>query len=203
MRRIRTAFTASMVLAAVALTGCSPSNKPAIELSGITDARQNDPVKPIGPGGTITLTAFDLGFRDQAGTALDGPVTFTVNNEGGGHNIVIDQAAGVSVVELPAGQTTSGVLELYGSPGDGAEYVYYCSIAGHRAGGMVGTLRVFLTAEDAAAAGGSEVVTDAPMGGAPGAASEEPAAEPTEPAAEPTEPASEQPAVEPTEASSE
>ncbi len=189
MRRIRPAFTASMVLTALALTGCSPANKPAIELSGITDDRANDPVKPIGPGGQITLTAFDLGFRDQAGTAIDGPNTFVVDNVGGGHNIVIDQAAGASLIDLPAGQTTEGVLELYGAPGDGAEYIYYCSIPGHRAAGMEGLLRVFLTSEDAEAAGagvaGMDLDTEAiPVDEATEAETEEPTEAPTD---EPTE----------------
>lgn len=147
MRR-RAAIVAASSLS-VLLVGCAPSNQAAIEAQGITQARAEDPVEPTGPGGAVSMEAGDLYFEDQEGTAVDGEVTFTIDNVGGLHNIVIDQAAGdQQKIDLPAGEETTGSLLLYGAPGDGAEYTYYCDIPGHRTAGMEGTITVFLEETD-------------------------------------------------------
>lgn len=149
MRR-RTAVTAAAAIAAV-LAGCSPSSPEAIEAQGITEERAEDPVIPTGPGGAISVVAFDLGFRDLEGEAVDGPVEVTLDNVGDAfHNFRIDNAAGENVVvDANAGETGVGELQLFGRPG-GQEYVYYCDVPGHRAAGMEGTLLVYATAEEAA-----------------------------------------------------
>ena len=154
MRFLRPVTVAAV--AALALAGCADSNPEAIDLSGITEERAEDPVIPTGPGGMVSLTAGDLYFEDLDGVAVDGEVVFTVENVGGFHNLVIDQAAGgKSKIEFPAGETTTDSLLLYGAPG-GTTYTYYCDIPGHRAAGMEGQLSVFLTEEEALEEGGAD-----------------------------------------------
>lgn len=147
MRRPVSAAAAAVL--AAALAGCAANQPEAIEAQGITQARAEDPVVPTGPGGEVSMEAGDLYFADQEGTAVDGEVTFVIDNVGGPHNIVIDQAAGdQQKIDLPPGQETTGTLLLYGAPGDGVEYRYYCDIPGHRSAGMEGTITVYLEETD-------------------------------------------------------
>lgn len=54
------------------------------------------------------------------------------------HNVVFEGVAGEEpVVEADGGETATGTVEL--QPGT---YTYYCSVPGHRAAGMEGTLVV-------------------------------------------------------------
>ena len=59
------------------------------------------------------------------------------------------------MIDLPPGQLTVGELLLYGAPGEGAQYEYYCSIPGHRAAGMEGIITVVLDLETSQANGGA------------------------------------------------
>lgn len=149
MRRRSAVMTA--VAVAALLAGCAPSSPEAIEAMGITEERASDPVIPTGPGGEFSVVAFDLGFRDLEGIAVDGPNVVTIENVGDAeHNIRIDDAAGDNLkVSAMGGETNTGELQLFGRPGDGQEYVYYCDIPGHRPAGMEGTLVVYSTPEEA------------------------------------------------------
>ena len=160
---VRSAIVA-LALAVVA-TACAASNQDAIEASGITEERANDPVVPVGPGGEASVVAGDLFFEDLEGVAVDGEVTFTIDNVGGYHTFVIDQAAGgETTIELPAGETTTGSLLLYGAAA-GQVYTYYCDVPGHQAAGMEGRITVYLDEETAREAGGADAssgASDAP-----------------------------------------
>lgn len=159
MRRLRSVTTAA-ACAALVLTGCAASSPEANEAAGITAARASDPVIPVGPGGEVSLEAGDLYFADLEGIALDGEVVFTVDNVGGIHNLVIDQAAGdQQEIDLPPQEVTTGSLLLYGAAG-GQQYVYYCDIPGHRAAGMEGVITVFLDEETAREQGGADANAD-------------------------------------------
>jgi len=152
MRR-RHLITTATAAAAMLLAGCAPSSPEAIDAVAITEERAEDPVIPTGPGGSFSIVAFDLGFRDLEGQTIDGPNEVTIENAGDAeHNIRIDQAAGDNLkVTALGGETQTGELQLFGQPG-GLEYVYYCDIPGHRAAGMEGTLIVY--ADEAGAAEG-------------------------------------------------
>ena len=142
--------TATLVaVAAFALTACQSVDQQAIEAQAYTDETRNDPIEPVGPGGSITVEGFEWGFDIVQGVAVDGEVEVTFENTGGTvHNFRIDNAAGENKkVEAPAGESETGVLKLFAG-----NYQYYCDIPGHRSQGMVGELTVYATAEEASEA---------------------------------------------------
>lgn len=154
MRGGTRATGALLVLTALALTGCQSVPDGAIEAQALTDETREDPVRPVGPGGSLEVEGFEWDFNVE-GAAIDGPVEVLFENTGETiHNFRIDDAAGdTKKVEADAGESAEGVLELFG-PG---EYTYYCDIPGHRANGMEGTLIVYATPEEAEEAGGQSV----------------------------------------------
>ncbi len=157
MRRRTLAGGALAVVASLALAGCQSVPDGAIEAAAYTDATLQDPVEPVGPGGSLTVEAFEWGFNVE-GAAIDGPVEIVFENIGGSeHNFRIDTAAGENKkVEATGGESAEGVLKLFG-PG---EYTYYRDVPGHRGNGMVGTLRVFATPEEADEAGGQSALDE-------------------------------------------
>lgn len=150
--------------AALTLSACQSVDQDAIAAEALACPEGSDcfdPVQPIGPGGTLTVTAGEFFFELEQGVAIDGPVTVELINEGSAlHNFRIDQAVSDDKkVEADAGETATGELLLFG----GTEYTYYCDIPGHRSQGMEGTLQVYLDEEAAAeadAAGETETGTD-------------------------------------------
>lgn len=135
---------------ALLLTACGGGvPEGAIEAQGEacpTGSDCYDPVRPIGPGGSLDVEAFEWGFDIVEGVARDGTVEVTLENTGGtDHNITIDAAVGeTQTIPAAAGETTTGELQLFG----GQTYTYYCSIPGHREQGMEGELRVLLPDEE-------------------------------------------------------
>ncbi len=90
------------------------------------------------PRPPLTITAFDLGFREIEATAAAGEVDIVYRNEGKlVHTLVFEGAGGAFKLEAPAGGTSPGKVTL-----DPGAYQYYCDLPGHRAAGMEGTLAV-------------------------------------------------------------
>jgi plastocyanin len=86
----------------------------------------------------VTITAFDLGFRETEATAASGEVDIQYRNEGElPHTLVFEGAPGAFKLEVPAGGTSPGKVKL-----DPGIYQYYCDLPGHRAAGMEGRLAV-------------------------------------------------------------
>jgi mono/diheme cytochrome c family protein len=84
---------------------------------------------PADPGGQLAFTA-------TKATAEPGPVTIEMPNKSGTqHDIVI---AGLGKGEV----VTNGTSSFKASLDAGKSYTYYCSVPGHRAAGMQGTLTV-------------------------------------------------------------
>ena len=79
-----------------------------------------------------------------------------INGEGAEHDVVIDQYVSRSdrVVGRGASSTFSFTADKTG------EFIYYCSVAGHRAAGMEGRVQVVPGAREAAAATAADVVRD-------------------------------------------
>ena len=97
-------------------------------------------------GGSSTLAiaanpSGSLAYDKKTLSAKAGKVTITMTNMSPvGHNITVQQGTNGSVlVSTPTfqGGTKSVTLNL-----KAGKYTFYCSVPGHRAGGMVGTLTV-------------------------------------------------------------
>ena len=123
---IATAFTGIVV---AACGGSAASQPPAA----------SSPAASVGqPSGTaFSIGATDLAFDLKAvEVPADGEVTVTLTNKGVvEHDFVVD-ALGVKIYARP-GETVSGTLTA-----KAGTYEFYCSIAGHKQAGMVGTLTV-------------------------------------------------------------
>ena len=96
-----------------------------------------------GAGGTVDISAAadgSLAFDQKELSTSAGSVTVNVDNPAPlSHDVEIESADGEEVgkTDLIAEGTTSTTVDL--APG---EYVFYCTVPGHREGGMEGTLTV-------------------------------------------------------------
>lgn len=122
------------VVAGLILAGCTSD---AQEQGGAQDAAA--PAAGDGAtGGGLTFVARDIEYSQAPSTAPAGEVTVELINEGAiVHDVAIEELDDTVVATAPGGQTASGQVAL--EPGT---YTYYCTIPGHRAAGMEGTLTV-------------------------------------------------------------
>lgn len=109
--------------------------------AGAAETAQEEPAGEAAPGGGLALSADPggaLSFDKDALDAQAGEVTITMGNSSSTpHNVAIE-GQGVDEkgeVVTQAESQVSAQLE----PG---EYTFYCSVPGHRQGGMEGTLTV-------------------------------------------------------------
>ncbi|MEX0657601.1 MAG: plastocyanin/azurin family copper-binding protein [Egibacteraceae bacterium] len=90
------------------------------------------------PEGALVFVAVDIDFEQAPETGEAGEVTFFLDNQGAAlHDVTVEEAGDTLVVEADGGETGTGTLELAAGA-----YTYYCSVPGHRAAGMEGTLEV-------------------------------------------------------------
>ena len=91
--------------------------------------------EPAGDG--ITVLALDsLAFEPDELTAPAGTISFVLENDGSlPHTLVIEDHE--DAMKLSVGDTDEGSIDL-----EAGEYTFYCDVAGHRGGGMEGTLTV-------------------------------------------------------------
>jgi hypothetical protein len=87
----------------------------------------------------LLFIAVDIAYEDPPTEAPSGLLGITIENQGNlPHDVVFEGENNEEpVVHADGGETDQGTIEL--QPGD---YVFYCSIPGHRAAGMEGTLTV-------------------------------------------------------------
>lgn len=88
---------------------------------------------------TVEFVADDLVFDEMPAEVAAGTVEFAMDNQGDlEHDLTIEELGDQRVVARTAGGTTaSGTVQL--EPGT---YTLYCSVPGHRDGGMEETLEV-------------------------------------------------------------
>ncbi|MDQ3693398.1 MAG: plastocyanin/azurin family copper-binding protein, partial [Chloroflexota bacterium] len=141
--------------AAAAATPASGEATP--EASPVTEATPEAAASPVGP-----LIAVDIGWRlDDLATMSGDAITLTVtpgttfemiSEAVTEHDFTADELA-VHVVVAP-GETVTVTIPDDAAPG---EFEFYCSVPGHRAAGMVGTLIV----QEASAAEAAPAADDA------------------------------------------
>jgi plastocyanin len=105
-------------------------------------AEAGEPAGEAGAGGRLTLTADpggELRFDTRSLEAPAGQVTIVMDNPSSvPHNVSIE-GSGVDEEGDTVGEGETSTVRAELRPG---EYSFYCSVAGHREGGMEGTLTV-------------------------------------------------------------
>ena len=96
-----------------------------------------------GGGETVPVSAApdgSLAFEETSLSAAAGPATFEFTNPADlQHDFCLEQdGSEVGCTDLISGGDTSTL----GADVEAGDYTYYCSVAGHREGGMEGTLTV-------------------------------------------------------------
>ncbi len=109
-------------------TGATPEASP--EASASPEA--------VETGTNLEVTAIDIAYKEtELKAPADTDVTITLTNTGvAQHNLAID-GTDYATPLLNKGETASFTFNL-----PAGEYTYYCTVPGHRAAGMVGTLIV-------------------------------------------------------------
>ena len=152
-------YTVSMLSLAVgllAMTGCgssssstsssastptTPATTPAATSS--TPSSTSSPATGASAGKTLSLAADAEGQLKYDTTALAakaGQVSINFTNRSSlEHNVTVASASGATVGVTPTFQGGTKTLSLNLKPGT---YKFYCSVPGHRAAGMEGTLTV-------------------------------------------------------------
>ena len=85
---------------------------------------------------TVDVSAFEMGFKLSAATVPHGTVTFKVHNDGQSEHDFRIEGKGTATLEPGASESLSVPLL---TPG---KYLFLCTIPGHAAAGMKGTLTV-------------------------------------------------------------
>jgi len=129
LRRVA-ALLGFVVLAGVAFAACG---------GGGGDSGPKAYIPPKGASTeTISIQAGNFYFKPNTITATPGIATIKLTAQNGIHDLVFDGAyPGFSLEADGGGGAQSQKIDL--KPG---KYTFYCSITGHRAAGMVGTLTV-------------------------------------------------------------
>ncbi len=133
----------AIALAAFGLAACGGDDDDDSDTTeaATTEAPATETEAAGGAGGTIDLSAPADGSFAYDTTEVDtaaGTVTVNFDNPAPlSHNVVIEDDAGETLGEtdLISESTTSTTVDL--QPGS---YTFYCSVPGHREGGMEGTL---------------------------------------------------------------
>jgi plastocyanin len=127
----RSLITTAALASALVLSACS----------GGADATSagSDGADDAGASGGVTVAATEFAF-DPADFSLpaDEAVELTLENKGVvEHDIVVEELDDRELVFAAAGTTVTETVTV-----PAGTYTFYCSIPGHRAGGMEGTLTV-------------------------------------------------------------
>lgn len=135
-RRSR-AMTAGVTLAVFGL-GMALSVSGMVAL-GIEEEREESHAAsaPVFEGPTLTVTAFDIGFREKELSVAAGETQVRYVDEGSLHTLLIEGVPGFKLEVGKKGDSDQKIVEL--KPG---VLTYFCDIPGHRGAGMEGTLTV-------------------------------------------------------------
>jgi uncharacterized cupredoxin-like copper-binding protein len=134
-----------LALGVAACGGSSSSSSQSSSASGATSSSTaSSSAAAPAAGGGLSLGADPSGqlkFTKSSLTAKAGTVKIDFSNKSPvGHNLTIQSGTSGPVIgSTPTFMGGSKTLSVKLKPG---KYTFYCSVPGHRAGGMVGTLTV-------------------------------------------------------------
>jgi plastocyanin len=142
---ILSVFALAVGLLALAACGSSSSSKtsPATTPATTASAPATTPAPAAGAGQRLSLEANSEGqlkYNTASLTAKAGSVSIDFTNMAPlSHNLTVASASGTVVGATPTFVGGSKTLSLTLKPGS---YKFYCTVPGHRAAGMEGTLTV-------------------------------------------------------------
>ena len=131
-----------LALAAFGLVACGDDDDDdSAPTSETTEETTEDATTSDGCGGTVQISAASdgsLAFEQSEVSAPAGEITVEFDNPASIlHDVVVEDADGNELIatdQISGDQTTaSGEVEA-------GDYTFYCSVPGHREGGMEGTL---------------------------------------------------------------
>ncbi|RBY91005.1 cupredoxin domain-containing protein [Blastococcus sp. TF02A-30] len=132
------ALPAAAVLTVAVLTGCGSSepepDSPAAASTTSPGTAEPTDVTPAAESAALEVTAVDFGFELDDEELTAGTYEITLTNDGGSTHDLVVERDGEDVAEsedVDPGESTTFTVTL-----DEGEYVFYCSIANHRAMGM-------------------------------------------------------------------
>lgn len=139
----------SVGAAALAATACATVPEGSVGAAAVecpSGSECYDVPRAVGEGGQLSVDADEFFFENLSGTFWAGDIEVTINNVGDAeHNIVFaDANTGSEVPQALPGESATATVNLFEG-----EYVYFCSIPGHRANGMEGTITIAPTEEEA------------------------------------------------------
>ena len=148
-RSLSTVSLLTLALGALVLAGCGSSSSTSSSAStpsapASSSTASSTPAAATGGGGHALALAADpegqLKFNTTSLTAKAGAVTIAFANMAPlAHNLTVASSSGSVVGATPTFQGATKKLSLNLKPGT---YKFYCTVPGHRAAGMEGTLTV-------------------------------------------------------------
>ena len=146
-RRTRSLAAGALLLGLLALAGCGSSSSSSSSASTPeTPAASTSSSATESSGSASSALSVEanpegaLSYNTTALSAKAGKVTIDFKNMSEvGHNVTVESSAGSTVGATPTIQGTSKTLSLDLKPGT---YKFFCSVPGHRQGGMEGTITV-------------------------------------------------------------
>ncbi|HEX5852886.1 MAG TPA: plastocyanin/azurin family copper-binding protein [Solirubrobacteraceae bacterium] len=150
-RSISKAAPAALLVGVLLLAGCggdsysssSSETKSTPAAAPTTSTTSSTPAAGAGGGQKLSLAANtegQLAYDTKSLSAKAGAVTIDFTNSSPvGHDVAVASDSGATVGATPTFQGGSKTLELNLKPGT---YTFYCTVPGHRAAGMEGTLTV-------------------------------------------------------------
>ena len=134
----------ALVLASFSLAACGDDDEEEADTAATTEEPATEAENGGGGGGgeAVQVSAVPDGsfaFEQSELTASAGPTTFEFDNPASlGHDFCLEQdGSEVGCTDVVTGESTTLEADL-----ESGDYTYYCSVAGHRDGGMEGDLTV-------------------------------------------------------------
>ncbi|MEZ4497070.1 MAG: cupredoxin domain-containing protein [Thermomicrobiales bacterium] len=111
---------------------------PATDATPAASPEASPAASPEAAGAALTISAVDIAFdKKEMEAPADTDFTITVTNDGVAQHDLVIEGTDFKTTILNGGQSDTITVNL-----PAGEYTFYCSIPGHRAAGMVGTLIV-------------------------------------------------------------
>ena len=135
-------FLLLLPILVLALSACTSEENSTNTTVPANNAAPTENTETTAATGSLDVMMTNFKFSPSTLTAKAGEtIVINLTSEGGSHDFVIDEL-GVKSQTLSSGKTQTIEITIPADATSGTTYEYYCSIDGHRALGMVGTLTV-------------------------------------------------------------